>query len=156
MSEQDSLQMAREELDVAIEALEREVDAPILPGELVSWCADVEPPLATVGEAFQAVLQNQKALITEILEEDPGLAARAEALDEERKEIAARLRELQSRVTGLQVDSEAGEETSEEPVHEGEDLRRDIMEWIVDARASDREIEGWFQEAIYRDRGVVD
>src|SRR5690606_19453569 len=86
----------------------------------------------------------------EILDADPALAPRMEALRERLEEMDVELSSLRRALSGMcGLDGEVPAD-----LERAEDRRRELLGWSVGCRSLGGEIDTWFTEAYYRDRGV--
>jgi len=140
----------------ALAELEQEGTQPVVPGELASWCRDVGAKLAAMRDAWREASRRWREETERILEKDTALAARVDELRRKEAALGDELDDASSRAKGLLAGDLEDPTASEESLGGAERLRKDLLAWIVGARALDAEVETWFLEADYRDRGVGD
>lgn len=143
------------QVDEQLEGFETEVSAPFLPGEAAAWCRRVKEQLATLKRTLDSVDESRRRDISQISREDPELLTRTAALRRRRAELEEELAQLRESLAVFQRQI-AGGSTDVSPRSHLRRLRADLLDWIVHWRAHDSEIRTWLQEALYRDRGVVD
>lgn len=140
----------------ALAALEKEVEVPIVPGELNAWCTAVREKLSALREERRHCLKVHDELYEQILETDLGLAHRVRGLRERDAGLRDELGTIEERLDQLLRADAGNPRASWEPDREAAGLREDILKWIVDSRAVEKEIETWLLEALFRDRGGGD
>jgi hypothetical protein len=136
--------------------LEREVEVPIVPGEFRSWQRNVRARLEPLHDVWQAERAARHSTLDGILENDLALAQRVKLLEEREAEVGRELERLQAELLNLRRQITEDPTSSWEPDDEANTLREELLEWIVQARALEKEVDTWFLEAIHRDRGDGD
>lgn len=146
----------RDALSEELNRLELAVTDAVVPGELQAWCGELAGILAKARPIWERALTEQREALRQVLDEDVALSERAEAVGERFVQLDRELWSLEERTRSL-LESDLEEPTaSAEPTGEVEELRERSLAWIVGARAGDGEVTTLLQEAIQRDRGVVD
>lgn len=146
---------AIERFDTALHELENTASLPVVPGELAGWCKNIVAALNRLSQLWSDYLDRHGATFNAIARQDPGLAHRTGVLREKDAWLADRLRRLREQARGI-VDVIADHDGSWEPRQRGAALRRELLAFVVDVRAQRAQIDNWFVEALYRDRGVAD
>lgn len=140
------------DLDRHLDDLECAVCAAVVPGDISSWAEGVLERLDASGGAWQAARDTWLAMTDEIRTADPALAPRMRALRDRVSEMDREMGALRSALAGIRkVDGETPDE-----LQEANDLRRELLSWSVACRSIGGELDTWFTEAYYRDRGVGD
>jgi hypothetical protein len=152
------IKLRKEAFHEALSRLEERTLDPVIPGESRNWLGSV---LSETGGAWKAIERrcgDHECLIQGILNEDPELATRARTLQAEefdlRSKVQCEIDTLQELERSLKERDET--HTSEEPVQEVSETRRELLSDLFRFRALDKEVEAWYLEACYRDRGVQD
>lgn len=141
----------------ALEKLEETATQVAVPGEVDSWIRAVRDALDGLGPPWNRSNDSDEASYRQILKSDPELAPRVEEMREVSRELCRRLSAVEDELGEIRRKIERTPDTSgEEPVRRLEELRRKLLQWIVDCRAHRTELDTWFLEAVYRDRGVGD
>lgn len=140
------------DLDRRLEELEHAAAAAVVPGDAAVWAEGVLDRLEASVSAWKATRETWLAMTDEILDADPALAPRMEALRERLEEMDAELSSLRRALSGMcGLDGEVPAD-----LERAEDRRRELLGWSVGCRSLGGEIDTWFTEAYYRDRGVGD
>lgn len=147
---------SRRQYQVELELLEREAGAPLVPGELESWCTGIQDRIQSLLTPWRIHHHDLTRRISEITSRDPALLARARALEEKRTALYTELGEHLELLQAFLAEVREEPADSEEPRRRPEKIREDLLSWIVQTRALGREVEGWLLESIYRDRGDGD
>lgn len=133
-----------------LDAVERDADAGLVPGETDAWCERV---LERV-DALDALWLDRRAARGELYEvmrgSDPAMSSRIDALYREDEELYGRFKELRRQLRQL------GEFEEPEPYAEVAELRSELVHYVADVRAYEGAVLTWFNEALYRDRGDAD
>jgi hypothetical protein len=130
--------------------LESAATQPVLPGEMTLWADDVTDRLKAVGAKFDDWELMQQALHREVARRDPALLHRTDGLRQRMSRCRRRLERLETKLDDIVVDPKPG------AYRAANGLRDDVLDWIIDVKALDREATTWWSEALYRDRGVAD
>jgi len=144
-------------LDRALASVEREAEQPVLPGELAPWARALLDRLGALADAWKDAGPEERTQGRRAVQEDPPLAARFGHLREERRRLRSDMLELERRARRLEEEDAATAPAGSDEAREAvEQLRRDVLTWVVAARAHAAEHRTWVLEATWRDRGTVD
>lgn len=144
-------------LPAALEAFERSLETPIIPGELPTW---TENARQTCSEAVATLKEHvptwHKRVMEDIKRQDPELLNRVEQLRGEDADLLHQARGVRAAAEKLAADAKAL--ASHEPTvkHDVESLIDAGLEWIIQARKQEAALTAWYQEAFNRDRGIAD
>jgi len=145
------------ELIDAVEQLEVSLEAPVVPGDMVSWATNVRQAC----EKLQPILDEQirevhPRTIKQIAAEDPELSARAVNLKNEDEESLRQFERLWTwvsrlpkRVSEVEPDEGVMEDELKELIDEG-------LKFVLHVRRQETAIKTWMNESLFRDRGPVD
>lgn len=146
---------SREPFREVLTRVERAVVAPIVPGELPDWCANVLEHLAALARVWSAQRREHAGIFEGIIARDPGLGHRVAHMHQTEAQLQ---RELSGLCAGVRTMAGMQAEThgSWEPRDAGYKLRERLLQFIVDCRALESEVDTWYVESRYRDRGEID
>lgn len=134
----------------ALSRLERATGAPVPSGNLRLWTAEINGALQSVKRLWPGYAQDLRRFRDGIGKNDSLRFARAQALERATAEIENSLRELVKAV-GRLAHTRRPDAPAEYTAAEG--LRRDLLGWIVDVRATRREHEEWHARSLQVDIG---
>jgi len=143
-------------LTQALADLEAAACDAIVPGELRPWCEAILPRMEDVSKLWKRQARHERGTRAQIVADDPALTPRVEALAEDADALGRTLDELLSRTRSMRRRDVVEAAGSAEPTESLEQVRRDVLEWIVSLRAHHGEVGTWLREAANRDRGVRD
>lgn len=136
---------------------ERELQEPLIPGEVASWVARVHEVAETLENYLETRFADRhEQLFHEIGEEDPGQHPRIEELRESDQVLLEQFREWRMKLKRLDDHSEALEPE--------EKIRTEVLPRLGDAglnfvallRGQEVQLVAWLSESLCRDRGEVD
>lgn len=147
----------KREFSQAVRALETSLEAPLVPGESQRWIHAVREACSQLRLLLkQHFEETHGEILGTIAEEDPGLSHRVEAL----RNVDRRLREdfesITSQATQLleRIDAAAPDERKVRA--SVEELSEHALAFVIQVRKQEAALSTWLQEAVNRDRGVVD
>jgi hypothetical protein len=139
----------------ATRRVEAVATAPVISGEARRWIRDTASALAELREAWSRRKSRQRKVKRDIERWDPALYHRLTDVAERSQRNRNKLAELQGKLEELEgaLDDGATETALRERIWE---LRDQLVYWSVTVRVLDAELDRWFAESLYRDRGVAD
>ncbi|MCA9415610.1 MAG: hypothetical protein KC917_05040 [Candidatus Omnitrophica bacterium] len=145
--------LAKSRVKKVLDQFEETTLVPIVPGEGEKWCVSVAKSIETTHEEIKRTLEEHQDAYARILDEDPGLSARVRELRGKESESVEQLIAFLGKTQFAEARVKQTSENSWEPTTDLEVLRGDILDWITTTRALHEEIETWYVEAFYRERG---
>ena len=148
-----------ERLKNALQALERDLETPIVPGEFPAWIQNLRKSYEQVGQELQGRLPStHEQQFREIGEQDPDLLSRVQALREEDRDILVTFKSVHRRIQELATTVEERSTLTNSPEV------RDRIDQVVQAgldlviriRTQEISLKTWKLEAYQRDRGFGD
>lgn len=145
------------ELPEGLQAFEKALETPIVPGEVVAWTETVRQTCEALASPLRRALdERHRKVYGEIGEEEPELLAKIEELIQEDEEI----RDTYDRLCFL-VDRliERGEELEPDEMrtaHAHEELVEEGLAFVIQVRKQELAVQTWLIEAFDRDNGTVD
>lgn len=141
----------------ALDAFEKCIDTPFVPGELKSWMEAVSQAFHRLADLLQVQRkQMHSAEFQDIGREDPGLLQRVKAMRAEDREIAAQGERLEHRIAALKPQIEKVGPDEAALREELNQLVEQAQEFVVRVRQQEVTVRTWWVEAFMRDRGTVD
>ena len=143
-----------ETLFMLLADFETELDTPVVPGESSRWISDVRAAFDLLSTYLRgAVLSDHLAQFSIIASEDDELLPRVAEVKRMDGEIHGACERLSKQISQLEQRLNAASQFPDDErrslVHEGQQL-------LASIRQQEIAIQTWSQEAILRDRGVVD
>lgn len=154
--EKDSYEISKDEIEERLSLLEQAVLEPVIPGEALAWHLRVQPALEAALKSFTDLGERHEADFESILENDPEISQRVILLKEREQELSEALRGHLGVLASLRIEEESRISESEEPVDKLNDLRNELVVAVAHCKAHHRDVESWFMESLYRDRGTQD
>ncbi|TWU21884.1 hypothetical protein [Bythopirellula polymerisocia] len=149
------------ELVESLAEFEKQLETPVVPGELYDWAERGQTELEGLQKKYAAhIASSHEAQYKEIVKQDPGQIPRMERV---RDEDAAILKEIE-RLSGvfartkriINAAEEAPQRDSEEIDAILPPLTGETLALIIRIRMQENAIDTWYVEAFQRDRGVAD
>jgi DNA repair exonuclease SbcCD ATPase subunit len=148
---------ANPQLTEALESLEKRLETPIIPGELMEWTDAVTEAVVEVEKHLVGQIEEaHPKQLAEMREQDEGLAPRVEQLEQADAALRQKLadvgrlaRKLRDVAEKIEAEEHRFAEATAALVEKGLDL-------VIAARKQEAAIATWYMEAFERDRGVVD
>ena len=141
-------------LEEDLQRMERQLETPIIPGELRMWlenvcqmCSELCPVLR------QQIAQAHPLQYKQIKRDGDNLLRRVEQMQKEDSDILAELAVMEravSQICQMVEKAEPNEARYEEHV---KSFTHDALQFIIRVRTQERAIETWVQEAEFRDNG---
>ena len=138
----------------ALRQLERAALAPVQPGELLLWAQAVAEALDAVRLGWSHRERRHRELRREIARTDAALYHRLATLSKRARRHLRELVELRVQARSLRLELQQGGERATHRERAWE-LRDRVVYWNIALRVLDNELDAWFAEAFYRDRGVA-
>ncbi len=148
-----------ERLDNALQAWERDLETPIVPGEFPSWIQNLRTSGERVGHELQSTLPTaHEQTFGEIGGQDPDLLSRVQALREEDHDILVTFTSVQRKVQELATTAEVRSTLTNSPevrerIHQ---IVQAGLDLVIRIRTQEISLETWKLEAYQRDRGFGD
>ena len=147
------------ELENALFQLEDRLETPVVPGEMVEWCRQVQAAFEGLRTLYEdRVRPSHERQFAAIRNEDPALDTRTSQLASEDEAIVVELERLGSILNILADHVDPQAETAED-LGTGEqlpELVREMLAVVIRIRTFEKAVQTWYVEAFQRDRGVVD
>ena len=144
----------KHELEELLQKLERQLETPIIPGELRSWLEAVEQCCHEVCPILRQHINEVHPQEYKLIKRDAdNLLRRVEQMKKEDSDILTELAMQERAVANLHqlaARAEPNELKAEEHV---KNFVRDALMFIIRIRTQERAIETWVQEAEFRDNG---
>jgi hypothetical protein len=137
--------------------LEANLEAPVVPGELVTWSGNVCDAAAEVQQLYpQVVQQLHEPEFAAIEEQDLGLEPRVQHLRAGDRQVIDQFASFKALADGFAQQVAAVEPDEARLRAKTSELIQRGIEVIVHARMQEAETTTWLVEAYERDRGTVD
>mgnify|MGYP006908201876 CR=1 FL=1 len=150
-----------EELVEFLAELEKQLETPVVPGEMYDWVERGEKDLNQLSETYAAhVKSSHESQYEAIIEQDSEQITRMEKFREEDASLLEEIDRLGEAFAKLKKLVNAAEEAPQRDEGELEDLLPKVtgeaLVLIIRIRMHENAIDTWYVEAFQRDRGVAD
>lgn len=140
------------DIDRRLLAVERAASVAVVPGEAAEWAGAVLEELLGAAAGWRRTRDAWHSVIDDILSADPALGARVSHLLQRLRTLDAAISNLEQRLRDLA--SERDETPAE--LEAAEQVREALLAWSTACRSLSGELDTWYGEAYYRDRGTGD
>jgi hypothetical protein len=141
----------------ALQVLEKRLETPVVPGELVSWSEEAAAAIEAAGRVLREhIADNHSRQLQEILRQDRGLAARVEQMQQNDVDLVQQLTEIRRLAGELRSSARQVEPDERLAADAHAALVEKGLQWVIAARTQEAAIATWYVEAFDRDRGDVD
>jgi len=137
--------------------LERALQTPLVPGELVRWSASVKKALDELLPALRETInEKHEKHFNEIVAQDEGMHAKVERMQQEDAAILQQLEQFKTQVENLQQSAEELEPEEQRLEESRQEMVDAGLKLVLRTRSQEVAVETWLSEALARDRGEVD
>lgn len=144
-------------LGQALQKFEKNLETPIVPGELSTWVSYLRASCDAVGRLLHAMLTNShEERFRQIQEQDPELSARVKQLRNEDQQLLQDFESVAHRISAL--DQKTADQLANRPQSEKQlaELIESGLAFVIRVRTQEVAISTWHMEAFQRDRGLGD
>ena len=134
---------------------ERELGAPLVPGELDSWLQNVRQGVGRVAPLLRRRLELEHAdVLKQILHQDIELAARVQQMKDASAALLEQFSDFERQIEVVSKAASQGEKLEEKFASHLPAFSQKGIDVITQIRKQEVALETWFGEAFLRDRGV--
>jgi hypothetical protein len=147
----------KEPLVEELDRLETAFATPPMPGELRNWASMLRKSFdEATGELTRRIADEHPVQFDEISTQDPEMLHQVDELRQQDARLEQQRAELASQVAGFEAQAVA-KGADEKPLEEWQQqLSREGLAFVVEARKQEIALRTYLQEAFSRDRGVMD
>ena len=141
----------------ALRELERNLETPVVPGEMAAWSRSLLKSLKATGLSLQEIVHDvHEERFRQISEQDPALLPRVVKLRQEDQQLMRDFEDVARLAAGLEPENEDVQSETPDVDDALDSLVKSGIAFVIRARTQEAALSTWHMEAFQRDRGVGD